>query len=160
MRIKSRDLSLMAIFAALYAALVWVFAPISFYALQFRIAGLVRPAIAKKRILAVGYAIGVVVGNLFSPFTGIHELIFMPVMSLIAGVLGHELARLFRNSYLVSGMVIATVISISVSWMLNQIFKIPVIATLPSIFISEQIVCIIGSVIFKVIEARYEWWSQ
>jgi uncharacterized membrane protein len=159
MRIKSRDLSLMAIFAALYAALVWVFAPISFYALQFRIAGLIRPAIAKKRILAVGYAIGVVVGNLFSPFTGIHELVFMPVMSLIAGVLGYELARLFRNSYLVSGVVIATVISISVSWMLNQIFKLPVIATLPYIFISEQIVCVIGSVIFKVIEDRYDWWS-
>jgi uncharacterized membrane protein len=70
MKMKTRDLTLVAIFAALYAALVYVFAPISFLALQFRVAGVLRPAIAKKRILVIGYAIGVVVGNLFSPFVG------------------------------------------------------------------------------------------
>jgi len=159
MQISSRDLSLVAIFAALYAAMVWVFAPISFYALQFRVAGVLRPAIAKKRTLAVGYAIGVVVGNLFSPFAGIHELLFMPVMSLVAGVIGYAAARVFGRSYLVAGAVIATVIPLSVSWMLNQLFNLPILVTLPSIFISEQVVCLIGAGIFKAIGARYEWWE-
>jgi uncharacterized membrane protein len=158
LKIATKDLSLIVVFASLYAVLVYVFAPISFYVLQFRVAGIIRPAIAKKWVLAIGYAIGVVVGNLFSPFVGIYELLFMPIMSFIAGILGYILATKFNNNYFITGIVIATIIPISVSWMLNQLFTIPLLATLPYLFISEQIVCFIGSTIFKAIEKRYTWW--
>jgi uncharacterized membrane protein len=159
LKIETRDLSLVAIFAALYAALVYVFAPISFLALQFRVAGVLRPAIAKKWILAIGYAIGVVIGNLASPNVGQYELLFMPVMSLIAGLLGHILAKKFGNNYFICGAVIATIIPLSVSWMLFQLFSEPIIATLPYLFISEQVVCLIGSVVFQAIETRFKWWQ-
>jgi uncharacterized membrane protein len=158
LEVKTRDLSLVAIFASLYAALVYILAPISFYALQFRVAGVLRPAIAKKWILAIGYAIGVVIGNLFSPFVGIYELLFMPTMSLVAGVLGYALAKKLGGNYFITGAVIATVIPISVSWMLNQLFDLPILATLPYIFLSEQVICFIGACIFKAIETRYTWW--
>jgi len=158
LNITSKDLSLIAIFASLYAVLVYLLAPISFYVLQFRIAGIIRPAIAKKWVLAIGYTIGVVVGNLFSPFVGIYELLFMPTMSFIAGILGYILATKFNNNYFVTGIVIATIIPLSVSWMLNQVLSIPLLATLPYLFISEQIVCFLGSTIFKAIEKRYVWW--
>ena len=148
----------MAVFAALYAVLVYMFAPISFYALQFRVAGVLRPAIAKKWILAIGYAIGVVVANLFSPFVGIYELLFMPAMSFIAGMLGYVLAKKFDGNYFIAGAVIATVIPISVSWMLNQLFNLPILATFPYTFVSEQLICFLGACIFKAIEARYVWW--
>ena len=137
---------------------MYLLAPISFYVLQFRVAGIIRPAIAKKWVLAIGYTIGVVVGNLFSPFVGIYELLFMPIMSFIAGILGYILATKFNNNYLVTGIVIATIIPLSVSWMLNQVLSIPLLATLPYLFISEQIVCFLGSTIFKAIEKRYVWW--
>ena len=78
---KTKDLSLITVYAALYAAMVVVFSPISFAALQFRVAGVLRPGIARKRELAIAYAVGVVVANVFSPFAGIYELLFMPVMS-------------------------------------------------------------------------------
>lgn len=158
MELKSRDLSLVAIFAALYAALVYMFAPISFYALQFRVAGALRPGIARKWILAIGYAIGVIVSNIFSPFAGPYELIFMPFMSFIAGLLGYLVARKFKNDYFIAGGVIATIISISVSWMLNQLFNLHILATLPYLFISEQIICLIGASVFKKIETRFKWW--
>ena len=158
MKVSSRDLSLVAVFAALYAVLVYLFAPISFYALQFRIAGILRPGIARKWVLAVGYAIGVVIGNFFSPFTGPYELVFMPIMSFLAGSLGYLIAKPLRNNYFVSGAVIAAIISISVSWMLNQLFNLPLFATLPYLFISEQAVCLIGAIVFKLIEARFKWW--
>ena len=158
MKITSKDLSLIAIFASLYAVLVYLLAPISFYVLQFRVAGVIRPAIAKKWVLAIGYTIGVVVGNLFSPFVGIYELLFMPIMSFVAGILGYILATKFNNNYFVTGIVIATIIPLSVSWMLNQVLSIPLLATLPYLFISEQIVCFLGSTIFKAIEKRYVWW--
>ncbi|UCE95751.1 MAG: QueT transporter family protein [Candidatus Bathyarchaeota archaeon] len=160
LEITTRDLALVTIFTSLYAALVYIFAPISFFELQFRIAGVIRPGIAKKWILVIGYALGVVIGNLFSPFVGVYELLFMPTMSLVAGLLGYFVAKKFRNSYFVSGAVIATVISLSVSWMLLQLFELPIIATLPYLFISEQIVCLLGSVIFKAIETRVKWWQE
>jgi uncharacterized membrane protein len=145
-------------FAALYAALVYLFAPMSFFALQFRVAGVIRPAISRKWVLAIGYGIGVVVGNLFSPFVGSFELVFMPTMSLIAGLLGYMVARMFDGSYYVSGAVTATVISLSVSWMLSQLFSIPMTATFIYLFISEQIICMLGASVFKLIERRYKWW--
>lgn len=158
MRISSRDLSLVAVFAALYAVLVYLFAPVSFYALQFRVAGVLRPGIARKWMLAVGYAIGVAVGNILSPFAGLHELVFMPIMSFLAGMLGYLAAKPFKNSYFITGAVIATIIPISVSWMLSQLFSLPIFATLPYMFLSEQIVCFIGASLFKLIETRFKWW--
>lgn len=158
MEINSKDISLVAIFSSLYALLVYLFAPISFYALQFRVADVLGPGIAKKWVLSVGYAIGVVIGNFFSPFAGPYELIFMPVMSFLAGTLGYLIAKKFNHSYFIAGFVIATIISISVSWMLNQLFGLPMLATLPCLFVSEQIVCLIGAAIFKLIEMRFKWW--
>ncbi len=156
---KTRDISLVAVYAALYAALVVAFAPLSFYALQFRLAGVLRPGIARKRILAVGYALGVVVGNLFSPFAGIYELLFMPVMSLVAGLLGYEASKRLGGNYVVCGIVIAVIIPLSVAWMLNQLFGLPVIATLPGLLVSEQIINVLGATLFKLVDARFRWWD-
>jgi len=158
LKLRSKDLSLVAVFASLYAVLVYLFAPISFLALQFRVAGVLRPGIARKWILAIGYAIGVVVGNVFSPFAGLYELLFMPVMSFLAGILGYLVAKPFKNDYFIAGAVIATVIPLSVSWMLSQLFSLPMFATLPYLFVSEQIVCFIGASLFKLIETRFKWW--
>jgi uncharacterized membrane protein len=159
MEIEIRDLTLVTVYAALYAAMVAVFAPISFYALQFRIAGIIRPAIAKKPLLAIGYAIGVVVGNLFSPFPGFHELVFMPVMSLIAGLAGYYAARAFDGNYFVAGAVIAIIIPLSVGWMLEQLFGLPIVATLPGLIVSEQVVNILGAFMFKAVDTRYRWYE-
>ena len=156
---KSRDLALISVYAALYAAMVVVFAPFSFYALQFRLAGVLRPGIARKRDLAIGYTVGTVVANVFSPFSGIYELLFMPVMSLIAGLLGYEVSKRMNTNYYACGIVIAIIIPISVAWMLNQLFNLPFIATLPGLLASEQIINLLGATIFKGIESRYEWWN-
>lgn len=159
MEVETRDLSLIAIFGALYAALVYVFAPISYYELQFRVAGVLRPGIAKKWILAIGYALGVVIGNVFSPFAGVYELLFMPVMSFAAGIVGYAVAKRFYENYFICGAVISTIISLSVSWMLLQLFEQPMLVTWPYLFISEQVVCLIGSSAFKALETRTKWWQ-
>ena len=159
MKIKTKDMALASIFASLYAALVYAFAPVSFYALQFRVAGVLRPAIAKKWVLSIGYAIGVVVGNLFSPFAGPYELVFMPLVSLAAGIIGFIVAKRFKKSYFIEGAIIATIVPIGVSWMLNQLFGLPLIVTFPYLLISEQVVCLLGAFVFKLIELRFKWWE-
>jgi uncharacterized membrane protein len=159
LKMKTRDLSLVAIFAALYVALVYIFSSTSYLPQQFRVAGMLRPAIAKKWILAIGYALGVVIGNLFSPFVGPWELLFMPLMSLVAGLLGHILARRFSQNYFICGAVIATIIPLSLSWMFLQLFNEPILASFPLLLIGEQAVCFIGSLLFKAIETRSKWWQ-
>jgi len=159
MEINTKDVTLTAIFAALYATLGVVFAPISFLALQFRVAGVIRPAVAKKPILAIGYCIGVVITNLFSPFAGFLELVFMPMMSLVAGLAGYYAAKFFGKSYVVAGAVIAVIIPISVSWMLNQLFELPFLVTLPGLLVSEQVVNALGSIVFRAVDSRYRWYE-
>lgn len=159
MKIKTKDMALASIFASLYAALVYAFAPVSFYALQFRVAGVLRPAIAKKWVLSIGYAIGVVVGNLFSPFAGPYELVFMPLVSLAAGIIGFIVAKRFKKSYFIEGAIIATIVPIGVSWMLNQLFGLQLVVTFPYLLISEQVVCLLGAFVFKLIELRFKWWE-
>ena len=160
MEINTKDVTLTVIFAALYAALGVAFAPIGFLALQFRIAGVLRPAVAKKPLLAVGYCIGVVITNLFSPFAGFLELVFMPLMSLVAGLAGYYAAKSFGRSYVVAGAVIAVIIPISVSWMLNQILELPIAVTLPGLLVSEQIVNALGSIVFRAVDTRYRWYEE
>ncbi len=155
---KSRDLTLVAVFAALYALLVYFFAPLSFYALQFRIAGVLRPSIARRWVLSIGYGVGVAVGNFFSPFVGPYELVFMPVMSFIAAVIGYLAARPFKSNYFVTGVVIATIVPLSVSWMLNQLFNLSIFSTFPYLFVSEQAICFLGALMFRLIDTRYKWW--
>ncbi|MFH2112086.1 MAG: QueT transporter family protein [Candidatus Bathyarchaeota archaeon] len=156
---KTRDLTLVTVYAALYAAMVVVFAPLSFYALQFRVAGVLRPGIAKKWELAVGYAVGVAVANLFSPFAGIYEILFMPIMSLLAGAAGYYAAKRFNGSYYVCGAVIAIIIPLSVAWMLMQLFSLPMLVTLPGLLVSEQAVNLLGATTFKAVESRIRWWE-
>ena len=84
----------------------------------------------------------------------------MPVMSLIAGLVGFEAAKRFNGKLLrVCGAVVAIIIPISVSWMLGQLFNLPYIATLPGLIISEQIINALGATVFKQIESRYKWWE-
>jgi len=156
---KTKDLALIAIFAALYAALVVFFQPISFYAVQFRVAGILRPGIARKRELALAYGLGTVVANVFSPFGGVYELLFMPVMSLLAGLVGYEAAKRTNHNYFVCGGVIAVIIPLSVAWMLYKLFNLPLVATLPGLLLSEQVINLLGSILFKMVEARYRWWE-
>jgi len=159
LRIKTKDVALASIFASLYAVLVYFFAPLSFYALQFRVAGVLRPAIAKKWILSIGYAIGVVVGNLFSPFSGPYELVFMPLVSLAAGIIGFVVAKRFNKNYFIEGAIIAVIVPVGVSWMLNRLFSLSWMATFPYLLISEQLVCLMGAFVFKMIELRFKWWE-
>ena len=158
LNLKVKDVALVAVFAALYSVLVYIFAPISFLALQFRFAGVLRPAIGKKWVLAVGYGIGVVVANFFSPL-GVWDLVFMPIVSLLAGLAGYVVAKRFSGNYFVTGIVIATIVPFCLSWMLGQAFGAPMIATFPYLLVSEQLVCLIGAGIFRAIDLRFKWWT-
>ncbi|MEM3378085.1 MAG: hypothetical protein QW674_03960 [Candidatus Bathyarchaeia archaeon] len=56
-----------------------------------------------------------VIGNIFSRFASLYELVFMPFMSFLAEICGFSVAKIFNHNYFIAGVVIATIISISVS---------------------------------------------
>ena len=159
LKIRTKDLALATIYAALYAALVIVFTPISFGLAQFRVAGILRPGIAKKWILAFGYGIGALVANFFSPFAGPWDLVFMPVMSVIAGLAGYFVAKRFGGNYFVCGIVTATIIAASLSFMFEQLGIAPMLIAVLPLFAVEQAVCLIGGCIFLLIGKRFAWWK-
>jgi uncharacterized membrane protein len=158
LNINSRQVTIVAVYAALYATLVVTFSPMSFGVIQFRLAGVLRPGIARMRILAVAYALGVVVGNILSPYAGAYELLFMPAASLFAGLVGYEVARRLGGGYWSCGIVVATIIPLCVGWMLGQLFGLPLVVTFPGLLISEQVVNIIGAVLFTALDRRLRWW--
>ncbi len=159
LKITTKDLALTTVFAALYAALVAVTIPFSFGVAQFRIAGALRPGIAKKWILAVGYGLGVVVANVFTPYPGPWDLVFMPAVSFLAGIAGYFVAKPLKGNYFVSGAVTATIISVSLSYMFSQIGVAPMLVALPYLLVAEQAVCLLGAFIFRFIETRFVWWK-
>ena len=159
MNLNTKDLALTIIYAALYAALVVAFSPISFGVAQFRIAGALRPAIAKKWSLSLGYGLGALVGNFFSPFAGPWDLIFMPIMSAMAGLAGFLTAKQFSQNYFVSGTVTAVIIAISLSFMFEQLGISPFIAAVPMLLVTELAACLVGAVVFTLIDKRFKWWQ-
>ncbi len=157
--LKTKDLALTTIYAALYAALVYVTIPLSFGVAQFRIAGALRPGIAKKWILAFGYGLGVLAANFFSPFAGPWDLIFMPIMSVIAGLAGYLVAKRFKQNYFISGAVTAVIIAFSLSFMFEQLGISPFIVALPLLLVTELAACLLGAAIFTLIDRRFKWWQ-
>ena len=152
---NSKRIAYISIFAALYAVVTWLFAPISYLDIQLRISEGLKPAIAKKWYLCFAFAIGNFLGNLMSPFAGIHELLFMPLMNVVGGLLAYACS--FKN-YFLAGFVYATTIALSVSWMLNNLFGIPLEFLIPSLMVSEHLIMYLGSVIFQLIEKRWQWF--
>jgi len=154
-----KALSQVAVFAALYTVLVWLFQPFGFAALQFRVAEGLKPSIAKVRTLAVAFAIGNFLGNLVSPFAGIYELAFMPTMNIVGGLLAYYAAKIFKGNYFVAALVYGTTIGLSVSWMLHALFNIPLLDLIPFLLASELIAMTLGAVAFLFLEKRWKWYQ-
>src|SRR5436853_7150137 len=98
-------------------------------------------------------------GNLSSPFAGVYELGFMPLMNIVGGLLAYGVARAFKRNYLVAGLVYAAVIGLSVSWMLHVLFNLPLEALVPLLIASEEAVMIIGAVLFYLVDRRWKWYQ-
>jgi uncharacterized membrane protein len=91
---KTRGIALAAILAALYAADVIFFAPISFQAVQVRIADVLLPlSIIFGPTAVAGLTLGVLVGNFYaSPFGGV-DIIGGTVANLVATALAWYIGR-------------------------------------------------------------------
>lgn len=123
--LKSREIAKAAIIAALYVAIVWALAPISFGVIQIRVSNALIGVVPLVGMPAViGITLGVFIGNLTSPLGPIDLLSAIPTFVALLLVL-----KLGKKSVLVGLMMYTVILSGWVGALLNYVLGVPFLAT-------------------------------
>ena len=149
---KSLEVSIAGITAALYITLGYVFQPISFLGIQFRIAEvLVGMCIIYPRAGLIGNVIGVLFVNLVSPLGALDLIsvgVNIPALCCIIAFREHKYLK-----YL-GGLLYAFIISVYVAWILNFVLGLPFPLMMIQVLISEAILATLGIVLFNYLEGH------
>ncbi|MFX1420196.1 MAG: QueT transporter family protein [Promethearchaeota archaeon] len=146
--------ALIAITAALYTTLGYVFQPISFLALQFRVAELiVGMCIIFPYEGLVGKVLGVLFVNLSSPLGAID------LISCIVNIPAlYCIVIFYDKKYLkyLGGLLYAIIISIYVALVLYISFSLPIWINFVYVLISEVILATLGIVLFDIVKFSFK----
>lgn len=155
----SKDVAMLAVITAAYATLVLVLAPISFYAVQVRIADALLPlSIIMGPPAILGTSLGCFIANLLGPF-GIVDAVGGSIANLVATTIAWKL----RKKPLLALVQMPVTVSLLVSAYLYQLFyqhpSDPLLAfaiTFVYILIGSIIsMDVIGYVLLKAVERVY-----
>jgi uncharacterized membrane protein len=153
-KIGSKNLAVIAIYAALYAALVIVLGPFSYGPLQIRLADSLLAAVPLLGIAGVlGHTLGVFIANLFSPLGPIDLLNTIP--SFVMSFVVYYVYKRTQNDYTVIATCTAysVVLGITVGSMLSYVLGLPLLPTIAYVFIGNFISSVlIGWPFFKVLK--------
>ena len=155
---KAKDIAEIGVIAALYAVLVVVFAPISFAAMQFRVAELLKPIVIKRKHTVWGIGLGNLVGNLAGgSYGGVLELTLMPITCVVCGfVCWYVGNQKFKLAPYAGSLLYAMGTAFSVAFMLTKVTNLPFPVLFPSIAISEVMLLLIGTPIMTRISEILE----
>ena len=147
MKYRSLDVAIIAITAALYIALGYIFQPISFMGLQFRVAEIV---VGMCIIFPWAGLIGNVVFflNLTSPL-GLIDL-----LSCIVNIPALYCIIIFRDKRIlkfIGGILYAIIISLYVGLILDYVFGLPWYIMFVQVLISEIVLATLGIIIFDYV---------
>ena len=142
----SLRIALIAITAALYTALGYIFQPISFLGIQFRVAELIVGMCILFPIEGlIGNVIGVFFLNLSSPL-GLIDLLscIVNIPALYCIVIFRKKAKL---KYL-GGFLYAIIISLYVAWIIWFVLSLPFLLLFVQVLFSEIILACLGIFLF------------
>lgn len=149
----SFKIALIAITAALYTALGYIFLPISFLEFQFRVAELiVGICIIFPFEGLIGKVIGVFFVNLTSPLGPID------LISCVVNIPALYCIIILRDKrYLkyLGGLLYAIIISIYVAIILNIVFSLPIILNFFYVLVPEVILATLGILLFDIIKRGF-----
>lgn len=152
---KSKFVATTGIIASLYIALGYIFQPISFLGIQFRIAEvIVGFCILFPYSGLIGNCIGVFVLNLSSPLGPldlISTIVNVPALYCII------LLRHRKYMKYIGGLLYAFIISVYVAWLLNFVLSLNFLIMFIQVFISESILASLGILLFNLIEKKYKF---
>ncbi len=154
MKNRSKNIALISIYAALYAALVVVLGAFSYGPLQIRIADSLVAAVPLLGIAGVlGHTLGVFVANLFSTAGPIDLLNTVPSFAMAFVV--YFVYRKTNNDYtvIITCLAYSAVIGATVGTMLSYLYALPLLLTIGYVTVGNIIASVlIGWPIFKILK--------
>ena len=143
----ARRVAVAGVVGALYVVLRLLVAPLAFGPIQFRLGEVLKPLVIKYPVTIPAFAVGVGLVNLFSPVAGGLELILMPFVNLVGGVLCWLVARRVGGTvgtYMAS-LLFALVIAAGVATVLHFAAGLPYLVAFGSVAVSEVILLFLGN---------------
>ena len=154
MKIQTKNLALIGIYAGLYAALVIVLGFAAYGPVQVRVADALLAVIPLLGLPGVlGHTLGVFIANLFSTLGPIDLLNTIPSFAMSFVI--YYIYKKTTNDYTVIGTCIAysIVLGITVGWMLSFVINLPLLPTIAYVAIGNIIASVlIGWPIFKLLK--------
>lgn len=137
MKIDSKNIALTTVFAALYAAGVVFFAPISFGVYQIRVAdALLALSMIFGMPVAAGTGLGCLIANVYGGL-GIVDIIGGSVANFVACVLAWHVGKGGIARRFIGGFVETVVITLIVGGYLSVLFEVPIEIGLFGIFVGS-----------------------
>jgi uncharacterized membrane protein len=145
----SRRVAVAGVVGALYVVLSLIVAPLAYGPLQFRLGEVLKPLVIKYPVTIPAFAVGVGLVNLFSPVAGGLELVLMPVVNLVGGVLCWSLARRVGGTAgtYVASLLFALIIAAGVATVLHFAAGLPYLVAFGSVAVSEVILLFLGNTV-------------
>jgi uncharacterized membrane protein len=154
LKMRSKDLALIAIYAALYAALVVVLGGFSYGPIQVRVADSMVAAVPLLGLPGVlGHTLGVFIGNLFSP-EGLIDLL-NTIPSFVMSFVVYYVYKRTKKDYTVIGTSVAysAVLGTTVGWMLSYLYHLPLLLTIAYVAVGNVVATVlIGWPMFKLLK--------
>jgi uncharacterized membrane protein len=154
LKIRTKDLALIAVYAALYAALVVILGGFSYGPIQVRIADSMLAAVPLLGLPGVlGHTLGVFIGNIFST-AGLIDLL-NTIPSFVVSFVVYYVYKRTKNDYTVIGTSVAysAVLGTTVGWMLAYLYALPLLLTIAYVAIGNVVATVlIGWPLFKMLK--------
>lgn len=154
---NSKEISLVCIFAALYAIGVVFLTPFSFLPIQIRIADALLPlSIIFGFPVIIGLSLGTLVANIFGGL-GFIDIIGGTIANFIATYVAWKLGKNKKVPFFVAIACQIIIVSIIVGVYLAYLFRLPVIVGITDIFIGSFVaIGILGSLLLVIIKKRMQ----
>jgi uncharacterized membrane protein len=154
LNLRSKDVALTAVYAALYVALVVVLGPFSYGPVQIRIADTMLAAVPLLGIAGVlGHTLGVFTANIFSTVGVIDLLNTIP--SFVMAFVVHYVYRKTGNAFsvILTCLSYSAVIGTTVGWMLSYVYNLPLLVTIGYVTLGNIIATVaIGYPVFMLLK--------
>lgn len=145
----ARRVALAGVVGALYVVLSLAVFVIAFGPIQFRLGEALKPLVIRYPVTIFAFGAGTIIVNIFSPFAGTLELLFMPVVDMTGGFLCWLIAKNLRGpfgTYLAS-VFYALFTAAGVAVVLAVVAGLPYLFAFVTVAVSEVILLVIGNAV-------------
>jgi uncharacterized membrane protein len=143
----ARRVAIAGVVGALYVVLSLAVAPIAFGPIQFRLGEALKPLVIKYPAVIPAFGVGTVIINLFSPFAGPLELVFMPLVDVSGGVICYLVAKGLGTTFgtYLASLIYALWTAAGVGVVLTVSAGLPYLPSFASVAVSEVILLLLGN---------------